>query len=698
MSIPRFKAAPRGATLRRMKKIIIATWLLACSCGGAGAPPPAAPRDAEVPKPAAAPAKAPIAARYQVVTEHRVSGACTEEAGADGARAVDCAWVNNGRGPKVHAAVRFAPDGTIASLAITGTDTFGVALDETFSVEGGRATWKSQADKGDRAADKPAFYVPVSPMPPALGWAAKAALAAGGSLALLPTGELRAEKEADATIRGRHLTCYALIGVDFTPMRVWLDDDLGFFGSVNPWWALVPDGWSDAIDPLVEIEKGLQAKRDAADAQKLAHAPPAAGLAFAHARVFDAAARRWRDDQTVVIVGGRIASVGPSAKAKIPAGAEVIDAAGKALLPGLWDMHVHLGPVDGPLNIAAGVTTVRDMDNDPDLLADFVARYDAGTAIGPHVLKTGLVEGRGEKALASKFYADTEEEGRAAIDYYASHGYVQFKFYNSVKPALVPVLAKAAHDRGLRVSGHVPFGMIAEDAVRAGYDEIQHINQVMLEFFADRTTDTRTLVRFTLPGEKAAALDLASKPVRDFVALLKQKKTVIDPTVVTFEQLYLARPGEVDPTIRAVADRLPPMVARMFLTGGLEAGGDKDALYRASYRKMLDFVAALHAAGIRIVPGTDGVSGFWLDRELELYSEAGIPNGDVLFLATLGAARVMGRDKATGSIAKGKDADLILVDGDPLARIGDIRKVVTTVRGGVVYDAAAVYGVVGVRP
>jgi hypothetical protein len=682
-----------------MRKLIIVTLLFACSCGGAGAPRPESPGgDAEVPEKAAVPAKAPVAARYQIVTEHRVSGACTDEVGADGTRKVECAWVDNGRGPVVHGQVRLAEDGTIASLAVTGTDTFGIALDETLAIAGGRATWKSQADKGDRALDKPAFYVPVAPLPPALGWIAKAALAAGGSLALLPIGEVRAEKEADTTIRGRHLTCYALVGIDFAPMRVWLDDDQGFFGAVNPWWSLVPDGWSDAIDPLVEIEKGLQAKRDAADAKRLAHLPPEAGLAIVHARVFDAVKKRWLDDQAVVVVGGRIAAVGPAARVKLPAGAEVIDANGKALLPGLWDMHVHLGTVDGPLNIAAGVTTVRDMDNDPDLLADFAARYDAGTAIGPHVMKTGLVEGRGEKALASKFYADTEAEGRAAIDYYASHGYAQFKFYNSVKPELVAPLAKAAHDRGLRVSGHVPFGMIAEDAVRAGYDEIQHINQVMLEFFADRTTDTRTLVRFTLPGEKAASLDLASKPVRDFIALLKEKKTVIDPTAVTFEQLYLARPGEIDPSIRAVADRLPPMVARMFLAGGLEAGGDKDALYRASYKKMLDFVAALHTAGIRIVPGTDGVSGFWLDRELELYAEAGIPKGDVLYLATLGAARVMGRDKATGSIEKGKDADLILVDGDPLARMSDVRKVVTTVRGGIVYDAAAVYAAVGVRP
>ena len=670
------------------------TAFLVCACSGAPQQP-----SKTAPEPAAQPeAKAGHALRYDIVTQDRLSGGCDVAIAADGAEAIDCAWVNNGRGPKVHAVIRSAADGTPIDLRITGTDTFGVALDESLSIEGGRARWKSHADSGERALSAPAFYVPASPLPTAFGAMAKAAIGAGGRLALLPNGEVSAEREAETTVEGRHVSCYALVGADFMPMRVWLDDELNLFAIVNPWWSVVPEGLSSIVDGLVEIEKGLQAKRDLADYGRLAHAPPAAGLAIAGARVFDAEKKRWRDDWTVVIDGGKIAAAGPSSKVKAPVGAEIVDARGKALLPGLWDMHTHLGAADGPLDIAGGVTTVRDMANDSGVLADLVRRYDAGLAIGPRVLLAGVVEGRGEKALASEFYADTEEEGRAALDFYATHGYVQFKFYNSVKPELVPVLAKAAHDKGLRVSGHVPYGMLAGDAVRAGYDEIQHINQVMLHLFATRETDTRTLERFTLVGDKAASLDLESKPVQDYLALLRQRKTVIDPTMVAFESLFLARPGEPDPTIGAVADRLPPLIARAFLTGGLEAGGDKDALYRASWKKVLAFLGKLHGAGIRIVPGTDGVPGFWLHRELEIYSEAGIPNAEVLYLATLGAARVMGRDKITGSIAKGKDADLVLVDGDPIARMSDIRKVVTVIKAGTVYDSAAVYATVGVRP
>jgi hypothetical protein len=670
-----------------MRTTLVVVAVIACACA---APPP--PRAAPPPLPP------PRAIRYDVVSQGKVSGGCDVVAAADGLETADCAWLNNGRGPTLHAELRYAADGIPFSLRVTGTDTFGVPLDEAMAIEQGVARWRSQADSGERPLPGPAFYVAASPLPTAFGGLARAAIRAGRPLPLLPNGEARVEREADTTIRGVHVTCWAIIGPDFVPIRVWLDDGLGLFAVVNPWWSLVPAGFADVVDTLFEIEKGLQAGRDLGDYALLAKVPPEEGLAITGARVFDTEKRRWRDGWTVVIVGGKISAAGPSSKVKPPAGAEIIDATGKALLPGLWDMHVHLGAADGPLDIAAGVTTVRDMANDSGVLADLVRRYDAGLAIGPRVILAGVVEGRGDKALASELYADTEEEGRAAIDFYATHGYVQFKFYNSVKPELVPVLATAAHERGLRVSGHVPYGMLAGDAVRAGYDEIQHINQVMLHLFATKETDTRTPVRFTLVGEQAAALDLDSPPVKEYLALLREKKTVIDPTMVAFEQLYLARPGESDPTIRAVAERLPPLVARAFKTGGLEASGDKDALYRASWIKVLAFLGKLHGAGLRIVPGTDGVPGFWLHRELELHAEAGIPNGEVLYMATLGAARVMGREKTTGSIAAGKDADLVIVDGDPIARMSDIRKVVTVIKAGAVYDSAAVYAAMGVRP
>jgi imidazolonepropionase-like amidohydrolase len=649
-----------------------------------------------VPPPATGSATAPRTLRYRVVCQDgRACGQGITRFTAEGARELAFGYLDNGRGPRVRARLTLAPDGTIATLVVAGTDTFGVTLDETLVTRAGRRRWQSHAGSGEWTG--PAFYLPASPLPEATGLLAAAALRSGGRLRLLPQGEARVEKEAETVIRGRHLTAFAVTGLDFLPTRVWLDDDRGFFGVADPWLSIVPEGWEGSVAPLLEIQKRLQARRDRESAARLARRPPAAGLAIVHARLFEAEGGRWLPDHTVLVKGGKIEAVGPSPTLTPPSGAEILDAGGKALLPGLWDMHVHLGPADGALNLAAGVTTVRDMTNDPELLADQVRRFDAGEAVGPRVLKVGLVEGVGKSAMATRFKIATEAEGRKAIDYFQRNGYVQLKFYNSVDPALVPVLAREAHARGLRVSGHVPYRMLAEDAVRAGYDEVQHINQLMLQFFADRKTDTRTLLRFTLLGDRARSLDLASRPVTDFVALLKERRVVIDPTVVTFEQLYLARPGRIDPSVAAIADRLPPMVARSYLTGGLAAPGAKDELHRQTFAAMLRFLKLLHDSGLTIVPGTDGLGGFWLHRELELHVAAGIPSAEVLRSATLGAARVMRRDSRSGSIAAGKDADLVLIDGDPIARIGDVRRVVTVVKDGVVFAPAAVHASVGVK-
>jgi hypothetical protein len=248
------------------------------------------------------------------------------------------------------------------------------------------------------------------------------------------------------------------------------------------------------------------------------------------------------------------------------------------------------------------------------------------------------------------------------------------------------------------VSGHVPVHMRAEEVVRAGYDELQHMNMLFLNFFVDRDTDTRTKLRFTLVGDRAPDLDLDSAPVAEFITLLRERGTVVDPTLATFELLYLARPGELPPGWEAVGPRLPLQLQRELMSGGLAAEGETDARYREAYRRMLDMARRLHAVGVPIVAGTDLLAGFALHRELELLAQAGLPAGDVLALATIGAARVMKRDGETGSIARGKAADLVLVDGDPLARVGDVRNTVLTVKGGVVYDAAEVHAIIGVRP
>src|SRR4029077_18348813 len=217
---------------------------------------------------------------------------------------------------------------------------------------------------------------------------------------------------------------------------------------------------------------------------------PPGGLAVRGARLFDPATGTVTDGVTVVVAGDRIPALRRDGEGAVPAGARVVEAHGRMLLPGLWDMHQHLSDGDGLLDLAAGITPGRDLGNDTDYLLDLKHKWDTGEALGPRVVLAGVIDGPGPFVSPAKVLVDTPEAARAAVDRYAEQGYVQIKIYSSVDPKLVPVIAAEAHKLGLRVPGHIPNGMTAADAVRAGYDEIQHVNFLFLNFIPG--VDTRT--------------------------------------------------------------------------------------------------------------------------------------------------------------------------------------------------------------
>jgi hypothetical protein len=341
---------------------------------------------------------------------------------------------------------------------------------------------------------------------------------------------------------------------------------------------------------------------------------------------------------------------------------------------------------------------VRDLGNDIDQLGKMRSRYENGTEIGPRVLMAGLIDGRGPYAGPTKVYADTEQEARESVDRFAKLGYVQIKIYSSIKPELVPKIAAMAHADGMRVSGHVPAFMTAEQFVNDGADEIQHMNFIFLNFMFDKVKDTRTPARFTEVAARGADIDPASPRVQAFIQLLQHHKTVLDPTLNVFEGMFTDRPGKMSALYAPVADRLPAQIRRGFLYGGLEVPEGMDQRYRDSFGQMLKMTKAFYDAGIPIVAGTDSLAGFTLPRELELYEAAGIPSPKVLQLATLGAARVMKQDQERGSIEVGKLADVILVDGNPATHVGDVRKVKTVIKDGIVYQTADLDRAVGAQP
>ena len=639
--------------------------------------------------------------RYTVLIMSKVAGVQTSRVLPDGARELTFEFNDRGRGPKLTSRIKLDDASIPVFLQTQGVDYLKAPVDETFAIDNGRARWKSTAEKGDQQLSGRAFYLSMQSTPEELAFLAQALLKAPGHrLALLPEGEaaIRPGEEAAVTKEGqaRRVRAYEITGLGFTPTTVWLDADQRYFASVSSWSSFVLEGWEASVPVLLAKQDESDARRTVELARTLTR-KPAGPLAIVNANLFDSASGQSRPESTVVIEGERIVAVGAADQIRIPANAERIDARGRALLPGLWDMHVHMGPNDGLMHIAAGVTSVRDLANDHESLLKIRQAIEAGREIGPRVVVRGFMDGPGPYAGPTRVLVDTEEEGRAAIENYAKLGYEGIKIYSSIKPELVPALIRIAHEKSLRVSGHVPAFMTAEEFVRVGADELQHINFVFLNFFDD-VKDTRTPARFTSVAERAATLDLSSERVRSFAQLLKQKNIVVDPTVAVFEGMFTDRPGVIPTAYASIAPRLPPQVRRSLLVGGLPVTQENDRRYHESAQALLRMVKVLYDAGVTLVPGTDSMPGFTLHRELELYAQAGMPAAEVLRIATSGAARVAGKEKDLGVIAPGKLADMILVDGDPARNVSDLRRTTLVIKNGGVYEPAALYQRIGVRP
>ena len=605
---------------------------------------------------------------------------------------------DRGRGPKTTTLLKFGPDGIPVSEAITGNDYMKAAVTENYSLEAGTARWKNDDEQGEKKLSSPAFYFSLNGGPSEIALMARAALTHGGKIPLLPEGEAYVKRITDLDLAApghqKRVALYAVSGLDFAPFYFWLDGEK-FFATVDNWATVVPEGWESAAPAMLAAQDKVKQSRAAALAAKLAHHPH--GILFDHANVFDAESLKIIPNQQVLISGNRIVSVGPSASIPENEAPEIIDATGKTLIPGLWDMHAHVGDNDGLLNLAAGVTSVRDLANDTESLLARRQRIADGKEIGTRIVLAGIIDGRDEFHGPTKVLVSTEAEARAAVDNYKRLGYVQMKIYSSVPPALVPAIIAEAHKNGMRVSGHIPAGMTASQCVELGYDEIQHVNFLILNFFPE-IKNTNTIARLVEPAKLGASLDLTSPQVLSFVKLLQDHHTKLDLTLSIFEDSYLSRAGEIPRGFQPIASRLPAQVRRGLLSAGMTPPPGMDETYRKSFAKMMDLASLLYRAGIQIEAGTDSMAGFALHRELELDAQAGIPPAQVIQNATLNAARITSLDKDLGSIAPGKLADVVLIDGDPTANISAIRKTSLVVKDGVLYKPGELYSELGVKP
>lgn len=622
--------------------------------------------------------------------------------GADGVSTAEYVFKDNGRGPELTETYTLGADGTYETFAVKGTSTFGAAISESFSLRDGRATWKSLSDAGETTAAGRALYSPLSSTPAALDVALVASAASGGEVALLPQGTLRVRKLAEQRIEGpggaRTVVLMAMTGTGLSPTFVWATDDKvpRLFAFIAPGsFQLVRDGWQKNADALEERQKSAEGEALTDVGKRLIHRLPGSTL-IRNARIFDSEKALVGAPADVLIKDKRIAAITPADQGG--AADRAIDAGGRVLLPGLFDMHVHLGRWDGLLHLGAGVTTVRDMGNDNGTLQQVMAEEQAGRLLMSHIVAAGFIEGESPMAARGGFVIKDLDGAKKAVDWYAEHHYPQIKIYNSFPKEALRDTVAYAHAKGMRVSGHIPAFLRAQDAVLAGYDEIQHINQLLLNFFVTPTTDTRTLERFYLVGEKAATLDLDSKPVQDFIALLKARNVAIDPTLATFDFLR-QRDGQMSQALAAVAAHMPPDVERGFRSASMKIPDDATAeRYERSYQKCVEFMGRMYKAGIPVVAGTDGLAGFTLQRELELYVMAGLTPAQALQVATWNGAKFARVLDDRGSVSVGKRADLVLVDGDPTRDIAEIRKLALVLKDGDAYYPSELFAEIGVKP
>ena len=614
---------------------------------------------------------------------------------------VDYAVSDNGRGPKHKEHLLLDPAGIPVEWSIEGTSLMGGAVSEHVSWKDGVESWVSQADKGEVKSPSPRLYVGNDASPWALGLYAHALWRApGGALEVLPAGRLRLEKLRPVQVgegsRSVQLESYLLSGVDLTPEILLLDRQGRLFAHLSD-SILVREGYEKQFETLKVLGESLTLERLQAMQKRVAHTYESP-VRIRNVHLFDPRTEKVGTAVSLVVFRGRITTVEPESGAAAHRDEVTIDGGGGTVIAGLHDMHSHNSLWSGPFYLAAGVTTTRDMGNVNFMLLDLMKRLDAGELPGPHIIPSGFIEGRSPYSARVGLIPGTLDEALRDVHWYADRGYLQIKIYNSMTPDWVKPLAAEAHELGLRTVGHVPAFTTPDRMIEDGYDEVTHINQLMLGWLLSPGEDTRTPLRLTAMA-RAADLDLADPKVRHTIDLMKAHHTGLDTTAVIVERLMLSRAGQVAEGDAPYLDHTPigyqRYRKRSFVNFKDEA---EKARYDKAFTRVMDTLALLHREGIRLWPGTDDATGFTVHRELELYGKIGMTPGEVLRIATFDCDQYLSRDQQYGSLQRGKRADFFLVPGDPSKDISAVRQIELVMKDGVIYYPKEIYDALGIKP
>ncbi|HEU4556910.1 MAG TPA: amidohydrolase family protein [Longimicrobium sp.] len=444
-----------------------------------------------------------------------------------------------------------------------------------------------------------------------------------------------------------------------------------------------------------------------------AQATAPAPLAITHAAVIDVESGRTLADQTVVVQGSRITSVGPAASVAVPQGARVVDGRGKYVIPGLWDMHVHaafpgLDRMYMPLLAANGVTGVREMFSRLDFVDSTRARVARGEIVGPRMIAAGHILDGAPPLWPASVVARNADEARRAVDSLANAGAQFIKVYSRLTPEAFHAAADQAKRRGIPFAGHVPSLVTAAAASDAGIATIEHLTglvgacspldpasrgHIAAAVASPRGWDSAGKVSRAQATRVLASYNPAE--CRAIAQRLARNGTVMVPTLVT-----LRATSALDDTTLAHDHRLryvPRMFAAQwnpradFRFSALTAEDWQNR--RALFERQMEVARVLHQNGVRFMAGTDlsnpyTFAGFSLHEELEMLTRIGLTPLQALQAATLEPARFLKMTDSAGTVAQGKTADLVVLAADPLADIRNVARIHAVVLNGRLIDAA----------
>jgi imidazolonepropionase-like amidohydrolase len=634
----------------------------------------------------------------------------TYEISRDGdslAAKIDFKFTDRGSPVPLTTNFRSAQDLTPQSFEIKGRVARPAEIDEAVTIENGKAHFRTRDKQSDLPLPAGPFFAIAGYAPATMQMLMVRYWATHGSPAQLPTlpsGTVKIEPRGQDVIhisakdveKEERFDRYTVEGLIWGRETLWFDTNHNLIAEISTdaefdHFEAIRDGYESALSDFVS-RAGSDEMNALADISKSLPGSHASTLAIVGGTLIDGTGAAPIADSAVVIRDGHIVAVGPRSKVKIPKHANLVDAHGKFILPGLWDMHAHFEQVEwGPIYLAAGVTTVRDCGNEFEFITAVRDAISQGRGLGPRILAAGIVDGSSSYTIGVN-RVDTPEQAKMWVDRYHAANFQQMKIYSSVKLEEVKAVADEAHKLGMTVTGHVPEGLTAYDTIPAGQDQINHISYIADIMRAPLPPDAKRIDRMNA----TANIDLNSPEAQKALQFLKDHHTVVDPTIALFE-LFGATTAHPPASFEPGINKIAPELAQQLTDVGPPT--DRSALGDKVFAKDLKIVGALHKAGIPIVAGTDqAVPGYSLHREIELYAQAGFTPMEAIQAATIVPARAMGVDKELGTIEKGKRGDLILINGDPLADIHNTRNVEYVITNGTMYHTAELWQSVGFKP